>query len=121
PADGDTVKVDAAENINTNLFRTFEKALAVLANTDAEPANTDAEKAARQNTLNNVMVEFDNSLDNILMVRASVGSRLNELDVVDSVAGNRQLNYAQTKSDLVDLDYTAAISEYSLRQVGLQA
>jgi flagellar hook-associated protein 3 FlgL len=53
-------------------------------------------------------------------VRASVGSRLNELDVVDKVAGNRQLNYAQTKSDLVDLDYTSAISEYSLRSVGHQ-
>nr|WP_328732321.1 hypothetical protein [Halomonas azerica] len=31
------------------------------------------------------------------------------------------LNYEQTLSDLVDLDYVEAISEYSLRQVGLQA
>ena len=31
------------------------------------------------------------------------------------------LNYDQTLSDLVDLDYAEAISEYSLRQIGMQA
>ncbi|MGL6159409.1 flagellar hook-associated protein FlgL [Microbulbifer sp.] len=117
PADGDRIDVDLAENMNTDLFATFEKALAVL----EQPAGTDAEKAARGNTLSTVMREFDNSLDNVLTTRASVGARLNELDVVDSVAGNRALNYEQALSDLVDLDYVEAISEYSLRQVGLQA
>ncbi|MBN7795840.1 flagellar hook-associated protein FlgL [Parahaliea mediterranea] len=117
PADGDSFTVDRAVNMNTDLFRTFEKALAVLEN----PAATDAEVAALKNTVNTVMREFDNSLDNVLTTRASVGARLNELDVLDSVAGNRQLNYEQTLSDLVDLDYVEAISEYVLRQVGLQA
>jgi len=117
PANGDAIDVDQAQNLNTDLFKTFEKALAIL----KQPADTPAQQAALQNTLGNAMTEFDSSLDNVLMVRASVGSRLNELDVVDKVASNRQLNYAQTKSDLVDLDYNTAISEYSLRTVGLQA
>jgi len=117
PADGDRIDVDLAENMNTDLFKTFEKALAVL----EQPAGTDAEKAARRNTLNTAMREFDNSLDNVLTTRASVGARLNELDVVDSVAGNQQLNYEQTLSDLVDLDYVEGISDFILRQVGLQA
>ena len=67
------------------------------------------------------MRELDNSLDNVLTRRASVGARLNELDLVDTVSGNRMLNYDQTMSDLVDLDYAEAVAEYSLRQVGLQA
>jgi len=117
PANGDAIDVDQAQNLNTDLFKTFEKALAIL----KQPADTPAQQAALQNTLGNAMTEFDSSLDNVLMVRASVGSRLNELDVVDKVASNRQINYAQTKSDLVDLDYNTAISEYSLRTVGLQA
>ena len=117
PANGDEIQVDQARNLNTDLFKTFEKALAIL----KQPADTPAQQAALQNTLGNAMTEFDSSLDNVLMVRASVGSRLNELDVVDKVASNRQINYAQTKSDLVDLDYNTAISEYSLRSVGLQA
>lgn len=118
PANGDSIHVDQASNMNTDLFRTFEKALAVL----KAPVGSDPAKQANlQNVLGNVMTEFDDRLDNVLMVRASVGSRLNELDVIDQVAGNRQLNYAKTKSDLVDLNYTAAASEYSIRMVGLKA
>ena len=85
------------------------------------PAENDTQKAALRNTLNTSMRELDNSLDNVLTVRASAGARLNELDVIDAVGNNRMLNYEQTLSDLVDLDYADAISEYSLRQVGLQA
>jgi flagellar hook-associated protein 3 FlgL len=117
PANGDSFKVTQSPGVNTDLFKTLEKALAVL----NAPADTPQAAAMQQNTLGNVMSELDNSLNNVSMVQASVGSRLNELDVVDSVASNRQINYAQTKSDLVDLDYTTAISDYTLRQVGLQA
>ncbi len=116
-AQDDIVEFAPADEMNTDLFRSFEKALGVLEN----PAETEGEKATLRNTLNTAMREFDNSLDNVLTTRASVGARLNELDVVDSVGGNRMLNYEQTLSDLVDLDYAQAISDYSLRQVGLQA
>ncbi|MDI5922811.1 flagellar hook-associated protein FlgL [Halomonas sp. LR5S13] len=116
-ANGDIIEFAPADKMNINLFESFEKALAVLEN----PAQNDSDKAALRNTLNTVMREFDNSLDNVLTKRASVGARLNELDVVDSVGGNRMLNYEQTLSDLVDLDYAEAIGDYSLRQVGLQA
>ncbi|APX93278.1 flagellar biosynthesis protein FlgL [Halomonas sp. 1513] len=117
PADGDSFTLGRATEMDPNLFKTFENALAVLEN----PAENAQDKAALRNTLNTSMRELDNSLDNVLTVRASVGARLNELDVVDSVGSNRMLNYEQTLSDLVDLDYAQAISEYSLRQVGLQA
>ena len=96
----------------TDLFGTFENALRVLETPGA---------ADFRDTVNASLGELDDSLDNVLTQRASVGARLNELDVVDAVAGNRMLNYEQTLSDLVDLDYAEAISEYSLRQVGLQA
>jgi len=117
---GDTVEFAPADEMNTNLFQTFEKALKVLENEAGDPVSPER-SAERRNTLNTVMRELDNSLDNVLTKRAAVGARLNELDVVDSVAGNRMLNYEQTLSDLVDLDYAQAISDYSLRQVGLQA
>ena len=103
--------------INNDPVSTFEKALDALEN----PAQTEADEAALDNTLKTVMREFDNSLDNVLTERASVGARLNELDVVDAVGSDRMLNYEETLSDLVDLDYPEAVSEYSLRQVGLQA
>ncbi|OBX35390.1 flagellar hook-associated protein 3 [Halomonas elongata] len=117
PADGDSLTVGPAESMDPDLFQTLEKAIGVLEN----PAETSREKAARGNTLNTAMRELDHSLDNVLTVRASMGARLNELDVVDAVSDNRMLNYEQTLSDLVDLDYAEAISEYSLRQIGMQA
>ncbi|GAA0562672.1 flagellar hook-associated protein FlgL [Halomonas salifodinae] len=117
PADGDELTLGRATEMEPDLFRTLENAIAVL----EEPADTPAKKAALRNTLNTGLRELDNAQDNILTVRASVGARLNELEVVDSVAGNRMLNYEQTLSDLVDLDYVEAAADYSLRQVGLQA
>ena len=119
PAPDDEILVARAggETREANLFRTMEEAIRVLEN----PVETDADKADLRNTLNTSMRDLDNSLDNVLTVRASAGARLNELDVIDAVDSNRSLNYEQTLSDLVDLDYNEAISEYSLRQVGLQA
>ncbi|MCE8014787.1 flagellar hook-associated protein FlgL [Halomonas sp. MCCC 1A17488] len=117
PQDGDGVKFATADEMNHDLFKTLEKALGVLEN----PAGTPTEKAELANTLRTTMRELDNGLDNVLTVRASMGARLNELDVIEAVGGNRMNNYEQTLSDLVDLDYSEAISEYSLRQVGLQA
>lgn len=117
PADGDSIAVSAADEADPDLFRTLRNMLDAL-NT---PVQSDADRARLQNTLSTSSRELDNALDNVLTTRASVGARLNELDVLDTVGGNRALNYEQTLSDLVDLDYNAAISEYSLRQVGLQA
>ena len=98
-----------------DLFRTMEAAIGVLEDT---PPGGATERAS---VLKASMDELESGLDNVLTVRASVGARLNELDVIDAVGSNRMLNYEQTLSDLVDLDYADAISEYSLRQVGLQA
>lgn len=119
PADGDEISMarPGTPEQPADLFKTLEAAIGVLEN----PAQTDTEKAAMRNTLNSSMRELDNALDNVLTVRASAGARLNELDVIDAVGSNRMMNYTQTLSDLVDLDYVEAISEYSLRQVGMQA
>lgn len=117
PADGDSIAVSTADEADPDLFRTLRNMLDAL----DTPVQNDADRARLQNTLSTSSRELDNALDNVLTTRASVGARLNELDVLDTVGGNRALNYEQTLSDLVDLDYNAAISEYSLRQVGLQA
>jgi flagellar hook-associated protein 3 FlgL len=117
PQVGDRIVVDRAENRNTDIFETLSKALDVL----QTPIETDSGRAALENTLNTVMRELDNSLDNVLAVRASVGGRLNELDVIDGVAESRILSYQTNLSGLMDLDYNEAIAEYSLRQIGLQA
>lgn len=120
PADGDQIQLRPAnaDDANQDLFKSLKDAIDVL---EMDQQGGAESKAHFRNTANSVMRELDNSLDNVLTVRASMGARLNELDVVDSVGGNRMMNYERTLSDLVDLDYAEAITEYSLRQVGLQA
>ncbi|MBP5980958.1 MAG: flagellar hook-associated protein FlgL [Halomonas sp.] len=119
PQPGDQILVAQAgsDQREPDLFKTLESAIRVL----ETPAESTSERAELRNTLNTSMRDLDNALDNVLTVRASAGARLNELDVIDAVGSNRMMNYTQTLSDLVDLDYAEAISEYSLRQVGLQA
>lgn len=117
PADGDSLEVAPAGQMNPDLLAALDNAIAVL----SQPGNTPEEKARLSNTLSTVMRELDNGLDNVLTVRASMGARLNELDTVDSVGDQRLLNYEQTLSDLVDLDYVEAIADYTRRQIGLQA
>lgn len=117
PAAGDQLTVARGADLNTNIFRTFEQAIAVL----DQPATTDTQKANRANQIRSAMQQFDNSLDNVLTTRAEVGARLNELDGLDTIGGNRKLAYEQALSDLVDLNYVEASAEYSLRIVGLQA
>jgi flagellar hook-associated protein 3 FlgL len=83
--------------------------------------STGASQAALTNTLRTTANNLSNNLDNVLTVRASVGTRLNELDTLDDIGENKALNYKSATSALLELDYNSALSEYSLRQVGLQA
>ncbi|MCE9683060.1 flagellar hook-associated protein FlgL [Halomonas alkalisoli] len=120
PVDGDQIQLRPANaaGANQDLFKSLKDAIDVL---EMDQEGAPENRAHFRNTINSVMREMDNSLDNVLTVRASMGARLNELDVVDAVGSNRMMNYDKTLSDLVDLDYNEAIAEYSLRQVGLQA
>ena len=65
--------------------------------------------------------QFSNSLDNVLTVQASGGSRMSELDALNTIGTNRDLNYTQSLSDLQDLNYAQAMTDYYQRQTSLQA
>lgn len=110
-------KVTVTPGGSGDLFGSIKNAIDALSN----PVATPADKAGLVNNLNTTMNELTNSLDNVLTVRASVGSRLNELDVIDTVGTNKDLNYTAAISELIDLDYNTALSEYALKQIGLSA
>lgn len=64
---------------------------------------------------------LDLALNNVLTVRASAGSRLQELDALDAAGSDRALQYSQSLSDLQDLDYTQALTQLSQQQTTLEA
>ncbi|RUO59044.1 flagellar hook-associated protein FlgL [Pseudidiomarina insulisalsae] len=117
PVAGDRFNVAPGDALNTNMFTTFERAIAVL----NQPSNTESARATRANQLRSGLQQLDHGLDNVLTTRAEVGARLNELETLEVMGGTRKLSQAQTLSDLVDLNYAEASAEYSLRIVGLQA
>ena len=65
--------------------------------------------------------KIDLALDNVLTVRASVGSRLQEIDALDSAGEDRHIQYSEILSGLQDLDYTQALTELSKQQLTLEA
>jgi flagellar hook-associated protein 3 FlgL len=117
PANGDTMSLSPAKQAGTDIFANVQEVIDAL----RKPLSTDADRAALNNTLATANRKMSNSLDNVLTVRASVGSRMQELDALDTIGENRGLTYQQTLSSLEDVDYAAAISEYYQRSTALQA
>lgn len=62
-----------------------------------------------------------NTLDKVMTVRASVGSRLNEIDTLNTQGDDKDAQYAQSISNLQDLDYTKAVSDLTKQKVMLEA
>lgn len=98
-----------------NMIDTLEKPIGPL----APPANqTGATFTADHSTGLGDLQAF---LDNTLRIRASVGSRLAELDSLADSADGLTAQYQETLSGLQDLDYASAISTLSKQQMQLQA
>ncbi|GJG94389.1 flagellar hook-associated protein FlgL [Cupriavidus pauculus] len=120
PADADSFTVQPAQQAGADMFANLKDVITAL----RQPINSGTSQAAAQANLQNVIAtglrQNNNSLDNVLTVRSSVGSRMNELDALDTIGENRDLSSAKSLSDLTELDYASAITEYYQRQTALQ-
>ncbi|HDZ8010329.1 TPA: flagellar hook-associated protein FlgL [Citrobacter amalonaticus] len=102
----------------TSLFKMLDSAIASLKSPvgDDETLKADA-KAVMEKTNRGLR----NSLNNVLSVRAELGTQLKELQSLDSLGTDRALGQTQQMSNLVDVDWNAAISSYVMQQAALQA
>ena len=115
PANGDQFSV--APSPNQSIFQTLGDLIDLL-NTPVVGA---AGAASLSNGLTAANSNLDNALDNVLTVRAAVGSRLHELDALDVVGDDLHLQYQKTLSELQDTDYNKALSTLAQQQTGLEA
>ncbi|GDX06755.1 flagellar hook-associated protein FlgL [Buttiauxella sp. A111] len=106
-------------NSETNLFNMLDSAIETL----RKPAEglDDTQKADLTAAIDKTSRGLKNSLNNVLTVRAELGTQLSELDKLDELGGDRALGQAQQMSDLVDVDWNSAISSYVMQQAALQA
>ncbi|HEP0987135.1 flagellar hook-associated protein FlgL [Enterobacter ludwigii] len=102
----------------TNMFKILDATVASL----KTPIENDPTAAAAQaKVIANAQIGIKNSQNNILTVAADVGTKMNELEKLDNLGDDRALGQTKQMSDLVDVDWNAAISSYTMQQAALQA
>jgi len=115
PATGDsfTLEPSSAQSV----FKTLANLIGAL----ESGATTPADSAQYSNEIGFALANFDRANDSILSVRSMIGSRMAELESLDSVNQDMSLQYEQTLSNLQDLDYAKAISDLTRKQTDLEA
>lgn len=119
PAAGDTFNVSTAKNAGTDVFSALSDVITAL-KTPIDNAGPSGQ-AKLLNALSTANRKITNAHDNVLTVRTSIGSRLQELDALAVTGDSRNLSNKSYLSGLQDLDYASAIGEFTQRQTALQA
>lgn len=115
PNDGDMMTI--RPNEKQSLFTTLKDVITLL-QTQGSSAIGRTNITHGLGVANN---NFDSALDNVLSVRASIGSRLKELDNLDEAGGARNEQYAAAISNIEDVDYNQALSDLTKNQIILEA
>lgn len=102
-----------------DVFATLSNVITLL-NTPIATTNA-TNPAAFSAGLATGIANMQGSVDNILNVRASIGSKLNEIDGLNLSGSDRDLQYSKSLSDLQDLDYASALSDLSKQQAIMEA
>ena len=115
PANGDKFEVKPSEK--ESIFTTMTNLVNALRDSGEDTNGL----ATLSNKLNTASEGLKSSLDNMLTVRASVGSRMKELDYLEDQGSDLNIQYKGTLSKLQDLDIVKAISDYATQQSTLEA
>lgn len=119
PADGDAFTIEAASSgdLDMNIFATLDSLVAALGN----GTGSDFDQAAFSNALSSAMQKIDLNYDQLLSVRASVGTRMNEVESLNASGSQRALGYSNRLSKLEDVNYYAVSAQLQLRTAALEA
>jgi flagellar hook-associated protein 3 FlgL len=104
---------DVTASANQDVFKTMNELADLL--------ETSTNNTALTNGLGRLQLDLDNALNNVISVRSSVGSRMKEIDNLKNGNDSLALQYSQSLSQLQDLDYAKAASDFAQQQVTLQA
>lgn len=115
PVNGDTFDVEPSGNVS--VFATLDALRTALKNAGSGAV----ENTKLANALNTANSNLQNSLDRVLAVTASVGTRLRETDAVTTANEDLDLAYDARLSYLGDLDYARALSDLTFEQMHLEA
>ena len=115
PHSGDSFTIEPATT--QDLFDTLSTLILNMENTSANAS----QQALLSNRIGFALTNLDQAEQNVLRVRALVGSRLNEVESLQGINEDVQIQYQQAISNLQDLDYAKTISDLTRKQTDLQA
>jgi flagellar hook-associated protein 3 FlgL len=115
PATGDSFTVRPAKS--QSIFKTIGDLITAL----ETPASTPVEKANLTYSLSVANGNLDNALDTVLAVRSSVGTRLKEIDSLNTYGDDRNIQYASAIENIQGLDYAKSISDFTQQNTTLEA
>lgn len=117
PANGDTFTV--APSSNQSIFDTLNDLITTLS-MSLPPGNA-AAAATYSQGLSNAYAALNQDLNAVLGVRATTGSRLNELDALQVTGDQMGLQFKDTLSKIQDTDYAKAMTDLTQQKLILQA
>ena len=115
PAAGDSF--DAQPSRNQDVFTTLRNLEATL----NAVVSDDAGRAQFLNGINQALEDIDRGLDNVNAVRASVGTRLEAIDVQRELNAGMSLQAEQVLMEVRDLDYAEAVTRLERQLFGLES
>jgi flagellar hook-associated protein 3 FlgL len=115
PANGDSF--DIAPSQNQSVFSMISDTIELL----QTPLGNPAGRARYDEGLQLALTNMDQAFDRAITMRTGVGASLRELDALDSLTQNNALNLEKRLSELVDLDYASAITDFARQETALQA
>lgn len=100
-----------------DVFQTIKDAIALL----QTPVATPADRAALDAGLASALDGIDRALNSVLTVRASQGTRLQEIDALDNAGNARNVQLSGALSEIQDIDFAQALTLLSRQQFTLEA
>ncbi len=117
-SDGDTVDITPGKPVRNDIFAYINEAIDLLEGTSLKSDGASTNLALGLEAL---LANMASGLDQILTARGSAGTRLKELDALNTSGTDKDLLYTESISELEDLDYYKAISDLYMQQTTLQA
>ena len=115
PANGD--KFTVSPSSNQSIFKTVSDLITALETpSSGQPGGT-----RLANSLSTALQSINNSLEHVLTKQSSIGARMNEIDTLESVGSDQDIQFKQLLSQLQDVDFAKATSDFQRQQLYLQA
>lgn len=107
--DGRAVFVDPGGGVT--LFQQLDDVVAALEDASVDPTSV----------VSTTIDALDAGLERVLMARTRAGEQLRQIDAHESALASGDLDARERLSDLVDIDYAAAISSFQNNRTSLEA